>query len=109
MTELLAVLGGIGAAGGAVAVIWRWVVRPLVRGGKEVSRFLSDWHGEPGRPGVPARPGVMPRLARLEDTQRELVGRLAQVEAELSPDSGRSVKDRVDAIAAATGAIEGEE
>lgn len=36
------------------------------RGVRRVSHFLDDWFGEPQRPGVPARPGVMERIEALE-------------------------------------------
>lgn len=58
---------------------WAWAIDPMaiVVGGavvartvrqvdKKVSGFLRDWHGEPERPGVPARAGVMERLERTE-------------------------------------------
>ena len=91
----------VGAAAAAVTVIltlasvaWRRVGRPL-------RHFLADWAGEPPRPGYPGRPGVPERLERLEV-------RVANVEAELSPNGGRSVRDRVEALARHAG-VEGDE
>lgn len=81
----LVALGLLGLAGGALRWLWRQVIRPL-------SLMLQDWHGSPPRPGVPARPGVMVRLERLE--------------AELTPNGGKSVKDRVEKIAKTVGAEE---
>ena len=98
MTELLV---NVGAVCGAVTVTltlagvgWRKLGRPL-------RHFLADWAGEPPRPGYPGRPGVPERLERLEV-------RVANVEAELSPNGGRSVRDRVEALARHAG-VEGDE
>lgn len=44
-------------------------------------RFLEDWSGEPERPGVPARLGVMQRLSAIEH--------------ELKPNSGSSFYDKL--------------
>ena len=56
-----AILLGIGVLSvifGAVFAVVR-TLRPLVHGTAE---FLDDWKGEPDRPGVKGRPGVMERL-----------------------------------------------
>ena len=58
----------------------RWMLRTL----RKLGEFLEDWNGEPGRPGVPARPGVMARLERIE--------------AQLNPNGGQSLHDKVTAI-----------
>lgn len=42
------------------------------RGIRRVSRFLDDWFGSPERPGVPAQPGVMERVAATEDGVADL-------------------------------------
>lgn len=49
--------------------------------GRGVANLADDWNGEPDRPGVPGRPGVLQRLARIE--------------AELTLNGGRSLKDAV--------------
>jgi hypothetical protein len=49
---------------------------------KKVGQFLDDWAGEEERPGVPAKRGVMQRLA--------------DIEHELHPNSGGSLRDAVD-------------
>lgn len=46
--------------------------------------FMEDWFGEDERPGVPARAGVMERLATLDH--------------ELKPNNGGSIKDAVNRI-----------
>lgn len=61
---------------GAMAVAWTRVVRPI-------QRIAEDWHGEPARPdaGIPERPGMMLRMARME--------------AEMHPNHGGSLRDAV--------------
>jgi hypothetical protein len=81
---VVAALGVLLAAGRAV---WKW--------GRRVDNFFEDWAGEPGRPGVPARLGVMARLETIED-------RLGAVEHELRPNSGKSLHDKVTRIHEAT-------
>lgn len=49
-------------------------VMGIARTGKRLAHFLDDWFGEEARPGIPARPGVMERLERLE----ELANRAAE-------------------------------
>ncbi len=50
------------------AVVWR----PVRRATRKVGLILDDWAGEAGRPGVPARPGVMERLATIEANQNDV-------------------------------------
>lgn len=80
------------AAVTALGVLWR-AVRGLRRFGRRVEDFLGDWFGEPERPGVAAKPGVM---ARLENVETDM----ATIKKELSVDSGQSVKDHVLAMRA---------
>src|SRR5690606_41797010 len=96
---LLRIAAGASAAAVAVSLTlageaWRKVGLPL-------RHFLADWAGEQPRPGYPGRPGVPERLERLEV-------RVANVEAELSPNGGRSVRDRVEALARHAGVEGGE-
>lgn len=51
---------------------------PLFR---EIRNFLDDWNGEPPRPGVKGRDGVMARLGAIEH--------------EVRPNTGSSMKDGV--------------
>lgn len=44
--------------GTVLYALWR-KLRPL-------ENFFKDWNGEPARPGVEPRPGVMPRLSAIE-------------------------------------------
>ena len=75
----------ISILGGGVAVIKAHVL-PFFR---SLSDFLTDWSGEPERPGVSARPGVM---ARLEENDRQIKA----VRHELHPNSGSSMRDAID-------------
>lgn len=70
------------AAAGVLAVAVR--AAPRLR---RWSRQLDDLFGEPARPGVAARPGVMERLALHDDALRELL-----------PNGGSTIKDTVDRI-----------
>ena len=65
ITALIA-LGGIAAG-------LRWI-HPIMTG---IHDFLSDWKGEPARPGVEARPGV---LAQIGDLRCDLEGVKTDVE-----------------------------
>ena len=46
----------------ALLTIFRWLYRQF----KSLDDLLSDWRGEPERPGVPHRPGVLERLDNIE-------------------------------------------
>lgn len=70
---------GIGAALGVITK----GVKIVLKLARRVSEFLDDWNGEPERDGVEARPGVMKRLAALE---------------ELKENHGGSIKDAVKRI-----------
>jgi hypothetical protein len=83
VNDLLATAGAITAIAAALAAIAQWVVRPMARTLKRLREFLDDWAGELGRPGVPARLGVMARIERIEH--------------QVHPNSGGSLRDAVDA------------
>ncbi|MFJ4627211.1 hypothetical protein [Streptomyces sp. NPDC088847] len=80
--------GAISVVGTLLTVVWRGV-RTLSRFGSRAGQFLDDWYGEEERAGVPARPGVMLRLAALEDG-------LDHLRHEVRPNSGTSLRDAVD-------------
>ena len=64
---------------------WRVVTR--------TTHLLDDMLGEPARPGVPERPGVMQRLQSLTDD-------IARVQAQVIPNGGSSLRDAIDHLAA---------
>lgn len=70
------VVGGLAAAAKASRVLEQF--------GDTLDDLRGDLRGEPDRPGVPGRPGVMTRLAKIE--------------AELQPNHGSSLRDAVNRI-----------
>ncbi|MFD9903944.1 hypothetical protein [Streptomyces sp. NPDC059063] len=77
------------------AGVWR-LVGAVVRFAGRVDHLIDDWRGEPARPGVTARLGVMERIAGIEEQVGELDRRLQGVEHELHPNEGASLRDAVD-------------
>ena len=71
-----AVILGIGVLVAAGVKGWKVI--------KRLNHFLDDVMGEEARPGVPARPGLMERVMR--------------VEHELFPNSGASLRDQTNRI-----------
>ena len=69
--------------GVGIVVVWGLIkkVWPLL---KKLSDFLDDVAGEPARPGVAARAGLMERVQRIEH--------------ELFPNSGKSLRDQTNRI-----------
>lgn len=63
MIPALYAAGGAATAVLAVLALAGWAWRKL---GRPVRDFLTDWRGQPERPGVPARCGVMERLERID-------------------------------------------
>lgn len=59
-------LTGLGALLTAIA----WTVRKLWPGVRKLNHFVDDVMGEPARPGVPARAGLVERMANLEQDLR---------------------------------------
>lgn len=79
MTEILAICGALVTIAAGVAVVIQ-----ASKFLKKVSNFIDDWQGEPERPGVPGRDGVMTRLEKIE--------------AELKTNHGSSLRDAVNRI-----------
>lgn len=87
MLDTATVSGAIGAIGGIITTAglsYAAVIRPMRAMLREFRELREDWYGEPARPGVPARKGVMERLGDI-DTQlrtnggsslRDAVGRI---------------------------------
>lgn len=87
---ILQVAGALVLVGGAVAVIikvGKWMISTL----KKINEFLEDWRGEDERPGYPRRKGVLERLVDLEHEMGKVVH-------EVQPNSGNSLKDKVNRI-----------
>lgn len=82
MESLLVFAAAVTLVAAAVASVAKWIVVPVMTMLRNIREFLDDWHGEPGRPGVPERLSVMSRLGRIEK--------------ELHPNGGSSLRDAVD-------------
>lgn len=83
----------VGALAGAATAIIALVVaigRPIRRLWRRVDAFLSDWNGEPARPGRESIPSMPERMQSVET-------RLAKVEKQVTPNGGNtsSLGDRV--------------
>lgn len=65
---------------------------------RRLNHFVDDWFGEDSRDGVEGRPGVMRRLASLDERGVTTDRRLNAIEHELKPNSGKSLRDAVDRI-----------
>ncbi len=83
---LVAAATAVMAGGAVLRRVW-----PFARAW---AQFLEDWNGEPDRPGVPGRQGVLARLHTLEAVAAENGYALR----ELAPNGGRSIKDMVQRI-----------
>lgn len=87
---LVGLVAGLGALG--------WLVTKAWRGFRKMGHFIDDVSGEPARPGTPARPSLMDRLAAVEDAVARIPvveSSVAQVRAEVTPNGGGSLKDAV--------------
>lgn len=97
ITDLISVAPWLAAIG---VLIWVGVkVFPFLR---KITHFIDDVAGEPARPGVVARPGLMERLSVVEEKQDEQSVSLAQQSAalavvrhEVTTNHGSSLKDAV--------------
>lgn len=95
---LIAAMLGL-AAGLGRAAVWVWAIL------RKVGRMTDDLTGEPARPGFPATPGVLERLTGIESgllllTPRldAMEERLGQLEAQMRPNGGATLRDAVDRI-----------
>lgn len=85
LTADIATIGG--PIAGSVLLVF-FALRKIIPWLRRVGHFLDDWGGEPARPGVPEKPGVMVRLGTLEQ-------RTAAIEQQMSPNGGTSIYDKV--------------
>ena len=71
-----ALIGGLLGIVSTAAAAWTIIVKPLRATLTSIRLLSEDWNGEPSRPGVPGRPGVMVRLEqndqRLERIEEHL-------------------------------------
>ena len=79
-----------------------WTGRHAWRIVRRVTHFLDDYAGQPARDGMPAKPGLMARLASVEES-------LAHVVTETTPNGGGSMRDMVMRTAADVAVIKQEQ
>lgn len=79
-----------------LAVVWGavWLVRKIAPVARKLGHLVDDLVGEPERPGVPARPGLMERMEAVEQ-KAEIIRH------EMYPNSGKSLRDKLDQTSAA--------
>lgn len=94
---LLTVVTWVGALAAGIAglVYLAGVIGRIAAGVRRLVHLVDDLIGEPARGELPPRLGLLDRLVEMDR-------RLTKVEAELSPNGGKSVKDQVTALAAAS-------
>lgn len=93
MLTVVTWVGALAAGLGGIVYLGR-VLISVASATRRLVHLVDDLIGEPARGDQPARLGVLAQLASIE-------ARVSRVEAELSPNGGRSVKDQVTALAAA--------
>ncbi|MEI3845307.1 MULTISPECIES: hypothetical protein [unclassified Microbacterium] len=102
MTDLFNVAPWVAAIG---VIVWvGFKVAPFVL---KLVHFIDDVAGEPARPGVDARPGLMERLQAVEDKQDDLTAAVKVVQHEVTTNHGSSLKDSTKRLEGRVDAIEG--
>lgn len=61
------IVASIGTAVTSSLIVAAVIAKPLRRITRQNDEFRMDWYGMPARPGHAAQPGVMERLATIED------------------------------------------
>lgn len=97
METALLVAGAVATVAAASAVLIG-VVRFVVRMARNLGHLVDDVRGEPARPGVAERPGILVRLQQIETQIAAVEQRVSGVEHELTPNSGLSLRDAVDRV-----------
>lgn len=102
--QLLVWAAAAGAITALAALAWR-IIRTLLTLVRRLTAMADDLLGAPARPGHDARPGVMARMARIEDCTTRTAERMASVESrvgriehELHPNGGGSLRDALDRV-----------
>lgn len=67
----------------AVIALLTWLLRPVFKFFRFLGEFRDDWKGEPERPGVPGRPGVMSTLSDIRSDANALAARVHKLERDL--------------------------
>jgi len=110
--ELLIVIASIITA---LTVLGIFVVK-VVKFLKRTIHFFDDFLGEEERPGVPARPGFNERMAKFENCMNKMSqnisgieDKIEEIEKELKPNSGKSLRDVINRIEDRLEALEGQD
>jgi hypothetical protein len=93
MSAPVQTLLGAGAVVAAILLMWGAGSR-LAAAFRRINHFLDDWSGEEARPGVPAQPGVIARLA--DHSQR--IAKVEERTNQLIPNGGSHLADQVSRI-----------
>jgi hypothetical protein len=72
--------------------------RKLFKIAKRVIHFLDDYFGTEERPGFDKVPGVAERIKNIEENLGYLCIRIDNVEKEVTPNHGTSIKDQIGRI-----------
>ena len=78
-----------------IAAAGTWAVKRLGPPLRKFGHLIDDLVGEPERPGVSARPGLMERMEAVEGGLRDQGVTLALVKHEVLPNTGTSMNDSV--------------
>lgn len=94
-------VAALAALAGVLLGVLTWWARVLWHGFRRADQFLEDWNGVSADKGHQARPGVMERLARLEN-------RVNDVQSQVHLNSGHSLRDVVTRTEDAVGQLQGQ-